>query len=576
MISTKHLTLFFYASLISVFAFAQGPHNTGTYYKNADGQKGAALKSALYAIISSHKNLGYNNLEDYYPQTDKTSDGYMWDMYSVKKKWTYGQSHGGNASEGAGWNKEHSVPQSWFNEQATIKADIMHVIPTDSYVNNRRGNVPFGETKNPQWSSYNGFSKLGDCDKSLGYNGTIFEPNDEYKGDFARIYFYMVTCYENSVTTWASHNVGSHCFAKDKYNCFTDWFLKMLLRWSENDPVSQKEIDRNNAVYKCQGNRNPFVDYPQLEQYIWGKTTTKAFSYDHYDGPTPIVVPDVPYAVDATGISENGFTANWEYAENANTYSVELTEMSMGTTEDRTVLVETFEKCDGSGSVENDECNSYMDNKGWTGSGLFPDKKKLRMSSAKKASSLISPLLNNPNGHVIVKFTEGKYNTDATTITVCVMDANETVRDKKNVTASDSTHIITFEGVNYDYKISFNSEKSQRYYMFDIEFVAGGGTATVVKVFDDIYDLNYTFTGLDLMNNKYSYRVKGANAEASSEWSNSISVVLPAGIEEIESQSTVNSQQSTAVYLLNGQRTTTNSLQKGQLYIKDRRKHILR
>ena len=162
--------------------------------------------------------------------------------------------------------------------------DLYHMYPTDKIVNNKRGNNPFGETANPSWTSANNFSKLGPCSVE-GYSGTVFEPNDEYKGDFARTYFYMVTCYEEKLADWYEANPESRpTLDGNAYPGLSEWQLKMLMRWAKNDPVSEKETNRNNAVYGIQQNRNPFIDYPGLEEYIWGDKKDVAFSYDNYEG----------------------------------------------------------------------------------------------------------------------------------------------------------------------------------------------------------------------------------------------------------------------------------------------------
>ena len=163
------------------------------------------------------------------------------------------------------------MPQSWFNRKKTERCDAFHVIPTDGYVNNRRSNYPYGETTRATYLSNNGFSKVGPC-SAAGYSGTIFEPNDMYKGDLARIYFYMATCYEDSAYMWSGGAFGGN-----KYTSFETWTWNLLHEWARNDAVSQKEIDRNNAVHKHQLNRNPFVDFPGLEEYIWGDKTNIAF-----------------------------------------------------------------------------------------------------------------------------------------------------------------------------------------------------------------------------------------------------------------------------------------------------------
>lgn len=272
------LLLLFTASMLSYYVNAQTPTS---YYRSADGEKGAALKTAMHGIINSHTTVSYDGLLDLYHTTDKRVDGLLWDMYSDNTNYVIGGPNENKQykKEGDSYNREHSVPQSWFNSASPMKSDAFHVVPTDGYVNNRRSNYPYGEVGTATYSSHNSFSKLGNC-TTTGYTGTVFEPNDEYKGDFARIYFYMVTCYENRCTSWGG------IFSNSKYPGMDSWQLKMLLRWAQQDPVSQKEIDRNNAVYAKQKNRNPFVDYPGLEQYVWGDNVNIAFSYDDYVVPT--------------------------------------------------------------------------------------------------------------------------------------------------------------------------------------------------------------------------------------------------------------------------------------------------
>ena len=299
MINKKFLFLLTAFIAVSLSALAQGPNNSGTYYKNANGKKGAELKTALYNIISPHTNIGYDGLYEAYKQTDKRADGYLRDWYSNATNYTWNDK-GGNSSEGAGWNREHTVPQSWFGS-GLPKSDVVQVVPTDCWVNGMRSNYPLAEVGTVEKQSKNGYSKLGSC-KTAGYSGKVFEPNDEIKGDLARIYFYMVTCYENLATGW-----GHSVFSSSKYPGFMDWYLTMLMRWSKQDPVDEVERARNNAVWSVQANRNPFVDYPGLEDYVWGDKKTEAFSYDHYNGGN---TPDVTTVSQPVFSPEEGSYAN--------------------------------------------------------------------------------------------------------------------------------------------------------------------------------------------------------------------------------------------------------------------------
>lgn len=279
------------------------------YYMAAKGEKGAALKTSLANIISDHVERSYTQLWTDFKKTDVRADGTIWDMYSDVTEYIPGSSaQGANSSkEGDGYNREHSFPKSWFNKGKPMYTDLFHLYPTDGYVNGRRSNYPFGETDGDKYQSKNGFSKLGESTLP-GYSGIVFEPNDEYKGDFARTYFYMVTAYESKVSTWSSPMLSGN-----KYPAFSGWALEMLLRWAQEDPVSEKEVNRNNAVYSIQKNRNPYIDYPGLEQYVWGSQTSTAFDPENYGEPD---VPPTPTAVTApvftpqSGIVEKGTQVN--------------------------------------------------------------------------------------------------------------------------------------------------------------------------------------------------------------------------------------------------------------------------
>ena len=275
--------------------FAQGPNDSGTYYQAADGKKGAALKTALSGVIYNRTERTYGDLWGDFKTTDVRSDGKVWDMYSGVSNFTFGndQDKGSGSKEGEFYNREHSWPNSWFGGKVQpMYTDLHHLYPTDKVVNNKRSNNPFGETNGDSYKSANNFSKLGKCTYP-GYTGKVFEPNDEYKGDFARTYFYMVTCYEEKLPDWYKNYAESQPTLDGKtYPGLSAWQLKMLMEWAKKDPVSEKEINRNNAVYGIQKNRNPFIDYPGLEEYIWGNKQDQAFSYDNYnqDVPSFIVV----------------------------------------------------------------------------------------------------------------------------------------------------------------------------------------------------------------------------------------------------------------------------------------------
>ena len=241
------------------------------YYNAANGLSGNALKVALHNIIKGHTSISYSATMDAFWSTDNKGNGVVWDMYSDRPGGTppyvyyLGQNNCGSYdSEGDCYNREHSWPQSWFGTDATAKSDLHHLFPTDGFVNNKRGNYAFGEVRTASWTSQNG-SKLGSS-KTAGFSGTVFEPIDEYKGDFARAIMYMSVRYYTEDASWSTSDMTNKSEIKS-------WAIQMLMRWNEQDPVSQKEINRNNAIYsQYQHNRNPFVDHPEYARMIWDPT----------------------------------------------------------------------------------------------------------------------------------------------------------------------------------------------------------------------------------------------------------------------------------------------------------------
>lgn len=263
-----------FSLVFSLIIAAQPPSG---YYDKALGKSEAQLKITLYSIISSgYVTKSYDYLYTIYATSDVTSDGKVWDMYSTCT-WTPGQKQCGNYSVVCDcYNREHSIPQSWFSSRSPMVSDAFHVYPTDGKVNGQRGNYPFGECANGTTLS-RGKGKLGSSTFE-GYSGTVFEPDDEYKGDFARTYFYFATRYENIMTT-----IGGESFNNAIYPAFTTWSQNLFLKWHRQDPVSQKEIVRNNAIYAHQKNRNPFIDNPELAEFIWGNQKGKAWNLTPVD-----------------------------------------------------------------------------------------------------------------------------------------------------------------------------------------------------------------------------------------------------------------------------------------------------
>jgi endonuclease I len=255
--------------LFSLFAWSEIPVN---YYSTLEGKKTAELKTAAFNTIKTHISLKYSNMWNYFPQTDylPSAPTEIWDMYS--NNIVFFSAH-------SSIDIEHCVPNSWWggptvdNEYAY--GDLMNLYPSNNSINRSKGNNPLSEVGATTPAGNNGVSKSG-TSITVGYTGNGFEPADEYKGDFARTYFYMATCYQNY--TWLSDATGEYEIMNGGYPSFQPWAIPLLLKWSRQDPVSDKEIQRNEVVYKLQNNRNPFIDYPQLAEYIWGNMKDSIWS----------------------------------------------------------------------------------------------------------------------------------------------------------------------------------------------------------------------------------------------------------------------------------------------------------
>lgn len=238
------------------------------YYDGVSGKKGADnILNALQTCISRDYNeISYKGLEPHYLNTDFYSDT-LWDMYSTCR-FTYDDANKPQKYVCDGWNKEHVCCQSWLGTGPMV-SDMFNVYPTDARVNNLRSNYPYGVVGTSKGISgdpdHHALGKLGSSSIS-GYSGTCYEPDDRYKGDFARTFFYMVARYRSNILNSGD---GAKMFSSNPTN-LTAYSLAFLLDWHRNDPVSDKEIDRNQAVYGEQNNRNPFIDYPELVEYIWG------------------------------------------------------------------------------------------------------------------------------------------------------------------------------------------------------------------------------------------------------------------------------------------------------------------
>lgn len=266
-------------AFLAVCQIALADYKEG-YYDDMDGKTKETLKEAARRCVEHHVKLSYTNLPNYWVVSDVYPDLYdglqrWWDMYS-DNVYLIADGMTGKASFSANkMQREHAVPKSWWKKGDDVEytpaySDMWNLYPSDGSANQAKLNYPLGPVLKADFD--NGVTKVGRAvDGFGGGSEKVFEPGDEYKGDFARAFFYMATVYDD--LPWKY----TYMFQQNQWPTLREWASDMLLDWARQDPVSQKEIDRNDAVETCQGNRNPFIDFPQLAEYIWGVRTADVF-----------------------------------------------------------------------------------------------------------------------------------------------------------------------------------------------------------------------------------------------------------------------------------------------------------
>ena len=542
----KQITLLLLSGLVGLTAMADIPSG---FYTNANGKSDEALMTALEGIIYTHTLLNYNDLWGCYPTTDMGDDGYYIDMYSTCK-YNYSSYHVGTASYvGQGINREHSFPKSWFGgEVYPMYTDLMMIIPTDGYVNQRRSNYPYGVCNGTDAVTYVneelGVSMLGKLGKSTynGYSAKVFEPDDEYKGDFARIYFYMVTCYKSDVANWPGCDQLD--YQDNDYKAFSDWSMQMLMEWHRADPVSQKELNRNEGVYEQQGNRNPYVDHPELAEYIWGTKQHTAWS-DGGDTPQPIEkeVP-VMLSVDETAVESNAFRADWTSGGDVSSYTLKVSKSDSGAT---LMMSENFSKVNAYADGYNDigeSLDDYTDNPGWTGYKIYTAAgQSLKVGTSSVIGYLISPNLQLGSTITVVfnakNWISSSGKSDNSSVIVSCGEASQTV----DLSDSPEDYTVVLTGCT-DQNVKLAMTKGgKRFYVYSVDIYDGDLTAqaprrqvveegdSTWRMVSGIADTCYTVRALE--GGIYEYMVKAIYTDGTeSVWSNIQHVTLVGGGDE--------------------------------------------
>lgn len=241
------------------------------YYSSLKGKKGAELKTAIHNIIKNAKVLEYSSGKGHtwwgFWSTDRDERGYFIDRYSSEKEWVKSTSQG---AAGAGMNIEHSFPKSWWGgAKSQAYKDLYNLMPCEGKINSTKSNYPMGIVVSGDKG--NGWTKVGKGTDGKWY----WEPAAPWKGDFARGYMYMATAYQDY--NWEGTQ-AHQILLQGAYPTLQKWAYTLYIQWAKADKPDALEIKRNNDVAKIQGNRNPYVDFPNLMEYVWGDSTNIAFN----------------------------------------------------------------------------------------------------------------------------------------------------------------------------------------------------------------------------------------------------------------------------------------------------------
>lgn len=429
----------FIIALSFLFATQIVAQPSASYYNKVDGLKKRELKLALKDIIVNHKQLTYGSeLPAAYPSVYYL-DGQPSMVYDLFSTETYDYSS-------SKWNKEHVIPKSWWGGTVNkAYSDLFSVLPSESGANTQKSNYPIGTVNRAKFD--NGRIKVGSPVSGQGGSyTTVFEPADEFKGDFARIYFYVATCYSD--IAWGSNsNVKSELVQED-WPTLKPWLYALLLKWHNQDPVSDKEKQINNDAEQVQGNRNPFIDYPALADYIWGNYSSTAFSlaeaklYEHVasgqiDPSEPTDTTEIINPVDTTGVLIVG----------------------------ETLLSDTFDSASEGNDQETGGSSTQWSGDEWfpTVSNVFQAGGTLRLGSSKNTGSITSVNLNYAGGPMMVELTVKGWTSVEGTLLVRMGDETQTVNYAATISDAFERVRLVFHNVPKNPAITISTSEKRCY-----------------------------------------------------------------------------------------------------------------
>jgi len=468
----KHLHILILAATLPLTSGAMAQSlsraDLAKYAAALAGKKNADLKTAIYTICQPQTLLEYGS------GTNKTWGGFYStdripttneciNRYSSKK--FYFTTCGAVPS---GMNIEHSFPKSWWGGGGNANKDLFNLYPSDSQANSAKSNYAMGVVQSVTTSYGDGYDLVGKGTIDGENNVNCWEPGNQYKGDFARSYMYMATIYQNS--TWQSE--GTKTLSSNTWPTLKQWAYTLYLQWTATDSVSQLEVDRNNAIYAIQGNRNLFIDFPHLAEYVWGDSVNVAFN---------------PYSSITTASNDNRYTSAEESSSGSDSDDTGGTDTGSDTGSENTggsdtggddsgkqvtyYLQETFDLCEGTGG--NDGSFSTGGNgdftpdvEGWDCNKSFAGNKCARFGTNKVAADISTPLFTIPAGSTTISFVVAPWGSDGTNLTLSLTVGNATLAQTDfTLVEGQWTTFTTTLTTNQETQVQIHISASKRLWM---------------------------------------------------------------------------------------------------------------
>lgn len=462
------------------------------YASSLKGKKKAELKKAIYNCSQPKQVLTYGSGEGRtwsgFYQTDRISGTQECVNRYSDRRFYFSSTN----SVISGMNIEHSFPKSWWGgTNNNAYKDLFNLYPSETDANSKKSNYPMGKVTNP--NILNDYEKVGSGPAGSLGNIRLCEPNDKWKGDFCRSYFYMATVYQN--LHWEGTE-GLHQLENNEWPTLKEWAYKLYLEWTRKDQVLDIEIQRNNAIYSIQGNRNLFIDFPFLAEYVWGDSIDVAFD---------------PYTALTTASDDHRYVPNSIIPGGGNNQDEDEPtgggdEPTGGDDDDQPIMDETggdyyfaerFDFCDGkggndglwNGSIAAAAITSYDD---WKMTAAYKANGCVKAGAGSKKGIVTTPAISGLKGtSFTLYFNAGAWDKDGENTSITVSASNCTLSNQTFVLTRGewNTYSITVTNVTGDVQFTFSSvsDSGNRFFLDNI-----------LIPYEEIFDQKKNYTTYDL------------------------------------------------------------------------------